>query len=163
MTQVIRIADSSVINKNHYGLVFTIGSNIKKYCKDNNIKYYKCFDDNKDNKLLDIDISQVQNNKISILEQFDEQGLCKETLIYHNCFDKLIADLKKQMELIECYHGNGYINEVTVLVTESKLLDDIVLYRIGYDKVIDNDTSEDITDMFYDCYSLITNIPIINY
>ena len=25
MTQVIRIADSSVINKNHYGFVFTIG------------------------------------------------------------------------------------------------------------------------------------------
>jgi hypothetical protein len=41
MTQVIRIVDSSVINKNHYGFVFTIGSNIKKYCKDNNIKYYK--------------------------------------------------------------------------------------------------------------------------
>jgi len=159
MTQVIRIADSSVINKNHYGFVFTIGSNIRKYCKDNNIEYYKCFDNNK----LDIDISQVQNNKISILEQFDEQGLCKETLIYHNCFGELIANLKKQMELIECCNGTGYINEVKVLVTENKLLDESVLYRIGYAKVIDNDTSEDITDMFYDCYSLITNIPIINY
>jgi len=52
---------------------------------------------------LDIDISQVQNNKISILEQFDEHGLCKETLIYHNCFDDFIADLKKEMELIECF------------------------------------------------------------
>jgi hypothetical protein len=163
MTQVIRIADSSVINKNHYGFVFTIGSNIKKYCKDNNIKYYKCFDDNKNNKLLDIDISQVQNNKISILEQFDEHGLCKETLIYHNCFDDFIADLKKEMELIECFNGNGYINEVKVLVTEDKLLDESVLYRIGYAKVIDNDTGEDITDMFYDNYSLITNIPIIDY
>ena len=159
MTLVIRIADSSVINKNHSGFVFTIGSNIKKYCKDNNIEYYKCFDNNK----LDIDISQVQNNKISILEQFDEQGLCKETLIYHNCFGELIANLKKQMELIECCNGTGYINEVKVLVTENKLLDESVLYRIGYAKVIDNDTSEDITDMFYDCYSLITNIPIINY
>ena len=159
MTQVIRIADSSVINETHYGLVFTIVSNIKKYCKDNNIEYYKCFGDNK----LDIDISQVQNNKISILEQFDEQGLCKETLIYHNCFDKLIADLKKQMELIECCHGNGYINEVTVLVTESKLLDGSVLYHIGYAKVLDNYTGKDITDMFYDCYSLITNIPIVDY
>jgi hypothetical protein len=163
MTQVIRIADSSVINKNHYGLVFTIGSNIKKYCKDNNIKYYKCFEDNKDNKLLDIDISQVQNNKISILEQFDEQGLCKETLIYHNCFDELIADLKKQMELIECCNGNGYINEVEVLVTKNELLDGSVVYHIGYTKVIDNDTGEDITNIFYDSYSLITNIPIINY
>ena len=112
MTQVIRIAYSSVINANHYGFVFTIGSNIKKYCKDNNIEYYKCFGNNK----LDIDISQVQNNKISILEQFDEQGLCKETLIYHNCFDELIANLKKQMELIECFNGIGYINEVTVIV-----------------------------------------------
>ena len=159
MKQVIRIADSSVINKNHYGFVFTIGSNIKKYCKDNNIEYYKCFDNNK----LDIDISQVQNNKISILEQFDEQGLCKETLIYHNCFDELIANLKKQMELIECFNGIGYINEVTVLVTESKLLDGSVLYHIGYARVFDNDTGEDITYMFYDSYSLITNIPIINY
>jgi hypothetical protein len=163
MTQVIRIVDSSVINKNHYGFVFTIGSNIKKYCKDNNIKYYKCFDDNKNNNKLYIDISKVQNNKISILEQFDEQGLCKETLIYHNCFDELVADLKKQMELIECCNGNGYINEVKVLVTEDKLLDGSVLYRIGYAKVIDNDTGEDITDVFYDNYSLITNIPIINY
>ena len=159
MTQVIRIADISVINKNHYGLVFTIGSNVKKYFKDNNIEYYKCFDNNK----LDIDISQVQNNKINILEQFDEQGLCKETLIYHNCFGELIADLKKQMELIECSNGNGYINEVKVLVTENKLLDGSVLYHIGYAKVIDNDTGEDITYMFYDSYSLITNIPIINY
>ena len=159
MKQVIRIANSSVINKNHYGFVFTIGSNVKKYCKDNNIEYYKCFDNNK----LDIDISQVQNNKISILEQFDEQGLCKETLIYHNCFGELIADLKKQMELIECCNGTGYINEVKVLVTENKLLDGSVLYRISYAKVIDNDTGEDITDMFYDVYSLITNIPIIDY
>jgi len=159
MTQVIRIANSSVINKNHYGFVFTIGSNIKKYCKDNNIEYYKCFDNNK----LDIDISQVQNNKISILEQFDEQGLCKETLIYHNYFDELIADLKKQMELIECCNGTGYINEVKVLVSKNELLDGSVLYDIGYAKVIDNDTGEDITYMFYDSYSLITNIPIINY
>ena len=159
MTQVIRIADSSVINANHYGFVFTIESNIKKYCKDNNIVYYQCFGDNK----LDIDISQVQNNRISILEQFDEQGLRKETLIYHNCFDKLIADLKKQMELIECCNGNGYINEVTVLVTKSKLLDSSVLYHIGYARVLDNDTGEDITNIFYDCYSLITNIPIIDY
>ena len=159
MTQVIRIADCSVINKNHYGFVFTIGSNIKKYCKDNNIEYYKCFDNNK----LDIDMSQVQNNKISILEQFDEQGLCKETLIYHNCFNELIADLKNQMELIECCNGNGYINEVKVLVTENKLLDGSVLYHIGYAKVIDNDTGEDITHMFYYGYSLITNISIINY
>ena len=30
MTQVIRIADCSVINDTHYGLVFTIESNIKK-------------------------------------------------------------------------------------------------------------------------------------
>ena len=138
MKQVIRIANSSVINKNHYGFVFTIGSNVKKYCKDNNIEYYKCFDNNK----LDIDISQVQNNKISILEQFDEQGLCKETLIYHNCFGELIADLKKQMELIECC--NKYINEVIVLVTEDKLLDGSVLYHIGYAKVINN-TDADIT------------------
>jgi len=159
MTQVIRIANSSVINKNHYGFVFTIGSNIKKYCKDNNIEYYKCFDNNK----LDIDIFQVQNNKISILEQFDEQGLCKETLIYHNYFDELIADLKKQMELIECCNGTGYINEVKVLVSKNELLDGSVLYDIGYAKVIDNDTGEDITYMFYDSYSLITNIPIINY
>ena len=159
MKQVIRIANSSVINKNHYGFVFTIGSNVKKYCKDNNIEYYKCFGNNK----LDIDISQVQNNKISILEQFDEQGLCKETLIYHNCFGELIADLKKQMELIECCNGTGYINEVKVLVTENKLLDGSVLYCISYAKVIDNDTGEDITDMFYDEYSLITNIPIIDY
>ena len=159
MTQVIRIADSSVINKNHYGLVFTIGSNIKKYCKNNNIEYYKCFENNK----LDVDISKIQNNKISILEQFDEQGLCKETIIYHNCFDELIADLKKQMELIECCNGNGYINEVMVLVTESKLLDGSVVYHIGYAKVLDNDTGEDITNMFYDGYSLITNIPIIDY
>ena len=151
MTQVIRIIDSSVINANHYGFVFTIGSNIKKYCKYNNIEYYKCFGNNK----LDIDISQVQNNKISILEQFDEQGLCKETLIYHNCF--------YEMELIECFNGIGYINEVTVLVTESKLLDGSVLYHIGYARVFDNDTGEDITYMFYDSYSLITNIPIINY
>jgi hypothetical protein len=143
MTQVIRIANSSVINETHYGLVFTIESNIKKYCKDNNIEYYKCYDNNK----LDIDISQVQNNKISILEQFDEQGLCKETLIYHNCFGELIADLKKQMELIECCNGTGYINEVKVLVTENKLLDG----------------GEDITNMFYDGYSLITNIPIVDY
>ena len=159
MTQVIRIADSSVINKNHYGFVFTIGSNIKKYCKDNNIEYYKCYGDNK----LDVDMFQVQNNKISILEQFDEQGLCKETLIYHNCFDELVADLKKQMELIECCNGNGYINEVKVLVTEDKLLDGSVVYHIGYTKVIDNDTGEDITNIFYDSYSLITNIPIIDY
>jgi hypothetical protein len=161
MKQVIRIADSSVINKNHYGFVFTIGSNVKKYCKDNNIEYYKCFDN--DNNKLDIDISQVQNNKINILEQFDEQGLCKETLIYHNCFGELIADLKKQMELIECCNGTGYINEVKVLVTENELLDGSVLYHIGYAKVIDNDTGEDITNMFYDGYSLITNIPIIDY
>ena len=159
MTQVIRIADCSVINKNHYGFVFTIGSNIKKYCKDNNIEYYKCFDNNK----LDIDMSQVQNNKISILEQFDEQGLCKETLIYHNCFDELIADLKKQMELIKCCNGNGYINEVEVLVTKNELLDGSVVYHIGYTKVIDNDTGENITNIFYDSYSLITNIPIIDY
>ena len=159
MIQVIRIADCSVINKNHYGFVFTIGSNIKKYCKDNNIVYYKCFGDNK----LDIDISQVQNNRISILEEFDEQGLRKETLIYYNCFDKLIADLKKQMELIECCNGNGYINEVSVLVTESKLLDGSVLYHIGYSRILDNDTGEDITNMFYDGYSLITNIPIVDY
>jgi hypothetical protein len=159
MTQVIRIADSSVINKNHYGLVFTIGSNIKKYFKDNNIEYYKCYGDNK----LYIDISKVQNNKINILEQFDEQGLCKETLIYHNCFDELVADLKKQMELIECCNGNGYINEVKVLVTKDKLLDGSVVYHIGYAKVIDNDTGEDITHMFYYGYSLITNISIINY
>jgi hypothetical protein len=112
---------------------------------------------------LDIDISQVQNNKINILEQFDEQGLCKETLIYHNCFGELIADLKKQMELIECCNGTGYINKVKVLVTENKLLDGSVLYCIGYAKVIDNDTGEDITNMFYDSYSLITNIPIIDY
>lgn len=37
------------------------------------------------------------------------------------------------------------------------------LYHIGYAKVIDNDTGEDITNMFYDGYSLITNIPIIDY
>ena len=159
MTQVIRIADSSVINKNHYGLVFTVDSDIKKYCKDNNIKYYKCFDKNK----MDIDMSQVKNNKISILEQFDEQGFCKKTLIYHNCFGELIADLKKQMELIPCWNGTGYINEVKVLVTENKLLDESVLYRIGYARVIDNDTGKDITNMFSDCYSLITNIPIIDY
>ena len=159
MTQVIRIADCSVINKNHYGFVFTIGSNIKKYFKDNNIEYYKCYGDNK----LYIDISKVQNNKINILEQFDEQGLCKETLIYHNCFDELVADLKKQMELIECCNGNGYINEVEVLVTKNELLDGSVVYHIGYTKVIDNDTGKDITNIFYDSYSLITNIPIIDY
>ena len=33
MTQVIRIADSSVINKNHYGLVFTVDSDIKNIVK----------------------------------------------------------------------------------------------------------------------------------
>jgi hypothetical protein len=160
MTQVIRIADCSIINKNHYGLVFTIESNIKKYCKDNNINYYKFYGDHK----LDIDISQVQNNKISILEQFDEQGLLhKETLIYHNCFDELIADLKKKMELIQCCNGNGYINEVKVLVTEDKLLDGSVVYHMGYAKVIDNETGEDITNMFYYGYTLITNISIINY
>jgi hypothetical protein len=159
MTQVIRIADSSVINKNHYGFVFTIGSNIKKYCKDNNIEYYKCFDNNK----LNIDMFKVQNNKISILEQFDEQGLCKETIFYHNCFDELIVDLKKQMELIECCNGNGYINDVKILITKSELLNGSVVYHIGYDKIIDNDTCEDITNMFYDSYSLITNIPIIDY
>ena len=54
-------------------------------------------------------------------------------------------------------------NEVTVLVTESKLLDGSVLYHIGYAKVLDNYTGKDITDMFYDCYSLITNIPIVDY
>jgi hypothetical protein len=159
MIQVIRIADCSVINKNHYGLVFTIESNIKKYCKDNNIEYYKCYDDNK----LDVDMFQVQNNKISILEQFDEQGLCKETIIYHNCFDELIADLKKQMEIIPCCNGNGYINEVKVLVTEDKLLNGSVVYHMGYAKVIDNETGEDITNMFYNGYTLITNISIINY
>jgi len=159
MTQVIRIADSSVINKNHYGFVFTIGSNIKKYCEDNNIEYCECFDNNK----LNIDISQVQNNKISILEQFDEQGLCKETLIYYDYFDELIADLKKQMELIECCNGTGYINKVKVSVSKNELLDGSVLYHIGYAKIIDNNTGEDITHMFYDSYSLITNIPIINY
>lgn len=158
MTQVICI-DCSVINKKYYCLVFTVGSNVRKYCKDNNIEYYKWFDDNK----LDINMSQVQNNKISILKQFDAQGLCKETIIYHNCFNELIADLKKQMELIECCNGNGYINNVKVLVTEDKLLDGSILYNIGYAKVIDNDTGEDITHMFYDGYSLITNIPIIDY
>jgi len=162
MKQIIRIADTNVINKNQYGFVFTIESNIKKYFKDNNIEYYNCYGNNDNNK-LDIDISQVQNNKISILEQFDSQGLCKETLIYHNCFDELVADLKKQMELIECCNGNGYINEVKVLVTKNKLLDGSVVYHIGYAKVIDNDTGEDITYMFYDGYSLITNISIINY
>lgn len=161
MTQVIRIAiaDYSVINKNHYGFVFTIGSNIKKFFKDNNIEYYECYGDNK----LDIDISQVQNNKINILEEFDEQGLCKETIIYHNCFEELIANLKKQMELIPCCNTNEYINEVKVLVTKDKLLDGSVVYHIGYAKVIDNDTGEDITHMFYDGYSLITNISIIHY
>ena len=161
MTQVIRIADCSVINKKHYGFVFTIGSNVKKYCKDNNIEYYKGYGNNK----LDIDMSQVQNNKISILEKFDEQGLCEETLIYHNCFNELIADLKKQMKLIPCCNGNGYINNVKVLVTENKLLDGSILYNIGYAEVIDNDTGEDITDIFTYCesYSLITNIPIIDY
>jgi len=162
MKQIIRIADTNVINKNQYGFVFTIESNIKKYFKDNNIEYYNCYGNNDNNK-LDIDISQVQNNKISILEQFDSQGLCKETLIYHNCFDELVADLKKQMELIECCNGNGYINEVKVLVTKNKLLNGSVVYHIGYAKVIDNDTGEDITYMFYDGYSLITNISIINY
>jgi hypothetical protein len=67
------------------------------------------------------------------------------------------------MELIECCNGNGYINEVEVLVTENKLLDGSVVYHIGYTKVIDNDTGEDITNMFYYGYSLITNISIINY
>ena len=67
------------------------------------------------------------------------------------------------MELIECWNGTGYINEVKVLVTENKLLDESVLYRIGYARVIDNDTGKDITNMFFDCYSLITNIPIIDY
>lgn len=159
MTTVIRIADISVINKNHYGFVFTIESNVKKYFKDNNMEYYKYYGDNK----LHIDIFQVKNNKINILEQFDEQGLCKETLIYHNCFDELIADLKKQMELIECCNGNGYINEVKVLITEDKLLDDSIVYHISYAKVIDNDTGKDITNIFYHSYSLITNIPIIDY
>jgi hypothetical protein len=37
------------------------------------------------------------------------------------------------------------------------------VYHIGYAKVIDNDTGKDITNMFYDGYSLITNIPIIDY
>ena len=50
---------------------------------------------------MNIDIFQVQNNKINILEQFDKQRLCKETLIYYNCFDKLIDDFIKEMELIE--------------------------------------------------------------
>jgi hypothetical protein len=49
------------------------------------------------------------------------------------------------------------------LVTKNKLLDGSVVYHIGYAKVIDNDTGEDITYMFYDGYSLITNISIINY
>jgi hypothetical protein len=38
MTQVIHITNSSIINNNNYGFVFTIGSNIKKYFKDNNIE-----------------------------------------------------------------------------------------------------------------------------
>jgi hypothetical protein len=67
------------------------------------------------------------------------------------------------MELIKCFNGNGYINEVKVLATKNKLLDGSVVYHIGYAKVIDNDTGEDITYMFYDGYSLITNISIINY
>ena len=159
MTPVIHIDCCSLINKNQHGFVFTIGSNVKKYFEDNNIKYYKWYGD----KILDIDMLQVYNNKISILKQFDSQGLCKETLIYHNCFDELIADLKKQMELIPCRNGNGYINEVTVLVTENKLLNGCVVYHIGYTKVIDNDTGEDITYMFYDGFCLITNMPIIDY
>ena len=67
------------------------------------------------------------------------------------------------MELIECSNGNGYINEVKVLVREDKLLDGSVVYHIGYAKVIDNDTGKNITYMFYDGFSLITNIPIIDY
>jgi len=157
MTQVVFVNDCSVINKTHYGLVFTFGSNIKKYCKDNNIEYYKCVENN----ILDIDMSQVQNNKITILEKFDAQGLCKQTIIYHNCFNELIVDLKKQMELIPCDNNNEYISEVEVLVTENKLLNGCVVYNIGYTKIIYNDTGKDITNMFYDGYSLITNIPII--
>jgi hypothetical protein len=159
MTQIIRINDVSLINKKHYGLVFTNESNLKKYFKNNNLEYYKCYSDKK----LDIDISQVKNNKISILEEYDEQGLCKETLIYHNCFDELITNLKKQMKSIERSDGNGYINNIIFSISKKELLDGSVIYGIGYDKIIDENTGEDITYLFYNSYLLATNIPIINY
>jgi hypothetical protein len=159
MTQIIRISDVSTINKTHYGFVFTEKSNIKKYFKDNNIKYYDFYSDNK----LDIDMFQIKNNKINILEQYDEQGLYKETIIYYDNFDEIINNLKEEMKIIPCSNGKGYINIVEVFITKEKLLDESIIYHIKYTKIIDNDTNEDITHMFYDSYTFITNIPIIYY
>ena len=67
------------------------------------------------------------------------------------------------MKIIKCLNGNGYIHDVKVSTIKKQLLDSSVIYIIGCSKIIDNDTGEDITNMFRSCYSLITDVSIIDF
>ncbi len=59
MQKVVRIIDVALCNKNHCGLTFFKGSNIRKYFRDNNIEYWECYEDYE----LDVIFEKIKNNK----------------------------------------------------------------------------------------------------
>lgn len=161
MTQVIRINKFGFIDKNHYGLVFTKGSNIKKYCEENNQDYDQCLNDN----LIDIDMASVKNSRVSILEKYDNEGKRKQKIIYDCQPKKMLEDLKRQMETDAISFGKKYgevIDEIKFHVSKHEILDGSSVYCLEYDEIINLD-GENIKDSICESYTLIANIPIIDY
>jgi hypothetical protein len=137
--------------------VFSNGSNIKKYCKENNIEYFSCYETN----VIDIDTKQIKNNKINILEQFNIYGDCKETIIYNSNFQEIIEKIKKNMKMIPSNGKENKYYNVELYEDIIYLLDGSVVYDIGYKNIMDSNL--DITYLFYERVLLITNIPILTY
>lgn len=157
MIQIIRISDVCLYNNKHYGLIFSDGSNVKKYCKDNNIEYFECYS----NRKINIDMEKIKNDKINLMEDCDMYGDCKETIIYDFDCEVTLNKIKENMKSIPSrYEENKYCN-VELFEKTKHLLNGSVVYEFSYNKIVDN--MEDITDMFYNKVLVITNIPIITY
>lgn len=159
MQQVIRICDYSLSNSKYPELIFTSGSDIKKFCDDKDLDQFEYYHIHK----LDIDYEKVTNNKISILEECGIYGCWKQTIIYENNYVELLDKIKENMKIIPSReYENEYCNVELFESVEKNDSTNIIRYYIVYKKITSPD-GEDITQMFYDSFGLITNIPIIDY
>ena len=159
MEEIIRLIDVSLYNEKHYGLTFTIDSDIDKYFKDNKIGYtYKY----KEYQKMFYEPEKVRNNKINIMEKYDIYGDVKQTVIYDEDFIELLTVIKRGMKIIPYRFGENEYCTVELYEKKCDLLDGSTVYEIGYNKVFEPDET-DITDMLYDTVLLIINIPIISY